>query len=77
MASKDTGFHSSDADWTRGRATAVADAESLARRQISMRREVALRELARIGQEFDADGVEMGGWSRLCRGFSRYAAGAA
>ncbi len=58
MASKDTGFHPSDPDWTRGRAAAVADAEALARRQISMRREVAMRELARLGQEFDADGVE-------------------
>jgi hypothetical protein len=54
MASKDTGFHPSDPDWTRGRAAAVADAEALARRQISMRREVAMRELARLGQEYDA-----------------------
>ena len=54
MASKDTGFHPSDADWTRGRSAAVADAEALARRQISMKREVAMRELARLGQEFDA-----------------------
>ena len=43
MASKDTGFHPSDPDWTRGRAQAVADAEATARRQISMTREVALR----------------------------------
>lgn len=54
MASKDSGFHPSDADWTRGRAQAVAEADSLARRQISMRREVAMRELARLGQEYDA-----------------------
>lgn len=54
MASKDTGFHPSDPDWTRGRAQAIADADSLARRQIAMRREVAMRELARLGQEFDA-----------------------
>ena len=54
MASKDTGFHPSDPDWTRGRSAAVADADVLARRQISMRREVAMRELARLGQEFDA-----------------------
>ena len=53
MASKDTGFHPSDPDWTRGRSAAVADAEALARRQISMKREVAMRELARLGQEFD------------------------
>ncbi len=58
MASKDTGLHPSDPEWTRGRGIAVAEAESLARRQISMRREVAMRELARLGQEFDADGVE-------------------
>jgi len=43
MASKNTGFHPSDPDWTRGRAQAVADAEAIARRQISMTREVALR----------------------------------
>lgn len=54
MASKDTGFHPSDPDWTRWRAAAVSDAEALARRQISMRREVAMRKLARLGQEFDA-----------------------
>lgn len=32
MASKGTGFHSQDADWTRGRAQYVADAEAIARR---------------------------------------------
>ncbi len=42
MASKDTGFHPSDPDWTRGRAQAVADAEAIARRQIGMTRRVAL-----------------------------------
>lgn len=42
MASKDTGFHSSDADWTRGRAQAVADAEAIARQQIGMTRKVVL-----------------------------------
>lgn len=45
MASKDTGFHSSDADWTRGRAQAVADAEALARWQIGMTRRVVLAAL--------------------------------
>lgn len=54
MASKGTGFHPSDPDWTRGRASAVAEADALARRQISMSREIALRKLARLGQEFDA-----------------------
>ena len=43
MASKDTGFHPQDADWTRGRAHAVADAESLARRQDGLTRPVSLK----------------------------------
>ena len=42
MASKDTGFHPHDADWTRGRAQAVATAEAIARRQIGMTRKVVL-----------------------------------
>ena len=42
MASKDTGFHPSDPDWTRGRQQAIADAEATARRQIGMAREVTL-----------------------------------
>lgn len=42
MASKDTGFHAQDADWTRGRAQAVADAEALARMQIGVTRKVRL-----------------------------------
>jgi len=54
MVSKDTGFHPSDPDWTRGRTIAISDADALARRQISMRREVAMRELARLGQAYDA-----------------------
>lgn len=33
MASKDTGFHLTDPDWTRGRAIALADADAIARRQ--------------------------------------------
>jgi hypothetical protein len=41
-ASKDTGFHPSDSDWTRGRAQAVAEAEAIARRQINMARAVTL-----------------------------------
>lgn len=44
MASKDTGFHPSDPDWTRGRSQAVADAESIARRQIGLTRRVTLTE---------------------------------
>lgn len=43
MASKDTGFHPQDADWTRGRAQAIADAESIARRQMGMTRTVTLK----------------------------------
>lgn len=42
MASKDTGFHPSDPDWTRGRAQAVADAEAIARRQAGMARSIKL-----------------------------------
>jgi len=42
MASKGTGFHPPDADWTRGRAQATADADALARRQIGLTRKVAL-----------------------------------
>ena len=42
MASKGTGFHPSDPDWTRGRAMAVTEAEALARRQVSMNRDVRL-----------------------------------
>jgi len=38
---KGTGFHPSDPDWTRGRAIAIAEADALARRQISMIRERA------------------------------------
>ena len=43
MASKDTGFNAQDADWTRGRAQAVADAESIARRQMTLIKTVTLR----------------------------------
>lgn len=43
MASKQTGFHPQDAEWTRGREQAVADAESIARRQIGMTRTVTLK----------------------------------
>ena len=42
MASKETWFHPTAPDWTRGRAQAVADAESIARRQIGMARKVTL-----------------------------------
>lgn len=45
MASKDTGFHPSDADWTRGRAQAVAEAEAIARRQIGLARKVKMAAL--------------------------------
>jgi len=47
MASKDTGFHPSDPDWTRGRAQAVSDAEAIARRLISMTRKVSLSEASK------------------------------
>ena len=42
MADRNTGFHPSDADWTRGRAIALADAEATARRQMGMMRKVTL-----------------------------------
>lgn len=42
MASRNTGFHPSDADWTQGRALALADAESIARRQVGLARDVKL-----------------------------------
>lgn len=45
MASKDTGFHPHDADWTRGRAQALADAEAIARRQIGLARAVRIAAL--------------------------------
>ena len=43
MASKNTGFHPHDADWTRGRAQAIADAESIARRQDGLSRPISLK----------------------------------
>lgn len=42
MASRDTGFHPHDADYTRGRAQAIAHAESIARAQVGLTRPVAL-----------------------------------
>ena len=42
MASKNTGFHPLDADFTRGRAEALADAESIARRMDGLARKVSL-----------------------------------
>lgn len=39
---KDTGFHPNDADWTRGRALAVSEAEATARRQEGLSRPVSL-----------------------------------
>ena len=45
MASRDTGFHPSDPDWTQGRSIAAAQAESLARRQMGLARLVTLKEI--------------------------------
>ncbi len=45
MAAKGTGFHPSDSDWTQGRAKALADANSIARRQESISRKVTLSAL--------------------------------
>ena len=50
MASKDTGFHPLDADWTRGRAVAVSDAESIARRQAGLARDVSLARMKEAGE---------------------------
>jgi hypothetical protein len=42
MASKGTGFHQLDADWTKGRAQAISDAEDIARRQVAMTRKITM-----------------------------------
>ena len=47
MASKGTGFHPLDADYTRGRAEAIAEAEAIARRMDGLARKVAI---AKIGE---------------------------
>lgn len=44
MHAKGTGFHTSDPDWTRGRARALADAEALARRQIGLQRLIKMKD---------------------------------
>ena len=54
-----TGFHPHDAEWTRGRATAISQADGIARMQAGLSRSVALKEaalteIARLGQEWDA-----------------------
>jgi len=49
MVSKNTGFHPSDADWTKGREAALHDAEAAARMENSLRRPVIL--LRAIGGE--------------------------
>jgi len=50
MASKGTGFHPLDADYTQGRAKALADAEALVRRTDGLARKVSLAALAKIGE---------------------------
>ena len=47
MASKGTGFHLLDADYTQGRAKALADAEALVRRAEGLARKASL---AKIGE---------------------------
>lgn len=49
MASKDTGFHLTDPDWTRGRAIALADADAITWRQIGMARTVTFAAAIRSG----------------------------
>lgn len=51
MASKDTGFHLSDPDWTRGRAIAIADADAIARRQDGLSRKITLAAAIRRAAE--------------------------
>jgi len=50
MASKDTGFHHLDADWTRGRVIAIADAEAVARRQAALARCIRLAAFEKEGE---------------------------
>ena len=42
MASKNTGLHPIDADFTRGRAEAIADADAVARRMDGLERRISL-----------------------------------
>lgn len=42
MASKNTGLHPIDADFTRGRAEAIADADAVARRMDGLARRISL-----------------------------------
>ena len=42
MASKNTGLHPIDADFTRGRAEAIADADAVARRMDGLTRRISL-----------------------------------
>jgi len=49
MASRDTGFHQLDADWTQGRGMAISDAQAIARRQIAMKRPVRMSALIDAG----------------------------
>lgn len=50
IAPKDTGFHPSDADFTRGRGQALSDAESFARRQVGLSRPVTLTPPAALSE---------------------------
>ncbi len=53
MADKrNTGFHPQDADWTRGRAQYVADAEAIVRKQMGLTRKVTL-ETNEKGNQYD------------------------
>lgn len=56
MASRHTGFHPSDADWTRGREQALAEANSIARRQDGLARVVSI--ISRAAEiEAEANGL--------------------
>lgn len=41
---RDTGFHPSDPDWTRGRAQYISEAEGIARMQMGMTRKVTMKQ---------------------------------
>jgi hypothetical protein len=51
MTAKNTGFHPHDADYTRGRAHALADADAISRRQMGLVRLVKLTPLPGVQDE--------------------------
>ncbi len=43
MASRDTGFHPADADWTRGRGLALSEAAAIVRKEEGLARKVTMK----------------------------------